>query len=199
LNRAGSDHGLDVNYEGETYGLVGVVDVGDENTSEEEMSYDETYDPPIPPLRDVRSLTIGELVPPTGARRMRGISNRGLEDDRPRESLRDRLRREHEELEQAIVMLAGQMVRRTNQLEHLERYPEQDPFPDGTRLEFTKRFPNSETEYSYLALRAGGRWHLTGARSPQNVTWDRLVNFMGLGVEEVWKIGPRGGRKKVIG
>lgn len=142
-------------------------------------------------LRDVRTLRVGDLAPdadhPAKAFRRDG------------ESLVDRLKREHAEIAEAILVLAGQLARRARQIAHMERYPAEDPFPDGTRLEFVKRFPNSEREYTYLALRAGGTWHITGQRSPQNVTWRKFVGFMGLGVETVWKIGPRGGRKRVIG
>jgi hypothetical protein len=145
-----------------------------------------------PHRRDVRALRIGDLAPAPESRRRAA--------DRPAgETLRRRLRREHAELAEAILVLAGQLSRRERQLEHLGRYPVEDPFPEGTRLEFEKRFPDSDKRYVYLALKAGNRWHITGARSPQNVGWSKLVDFWGLGVDEVWKIGPRGGRKKVIG
>ena len=124
---------------------------------------------------------------------------RRVKSSESRESLREKLRREHDEAAEAVLILAGQVARRARQLEHLERYPADDPFRDGTKLEFEKRFPGSEQRYSYLALRAAGRWHITGARSPQNVTWFEFVDFMGLGVDEVFSIGTRGGRRKVLG
>jgi hypothetical protein len=152
------------------------------------MGYLQTYDPPV---RDVRSLTIDELAPAERVRRRAG--------DKPRETLRERLVRERDELQEAVLLLSGQFTRRQRQLEHLDRYPDEDPFEDGTKLEFAKTFPTGDQEYVYLAIRAAGRWHLTGGRSPQNVTWSRFVDFMGLGVSEVFALGPRGGRKKVIG
>lgn len=191
-------------YNGKTYGLEGVVDVGDAFAGE---GYDDDAGSVLgstlgsafygvgsfrrTPKRDVRGLTVEQLAPSERVRTRRG--------ERSTETLRERLRRERDEVESAILILAGQLTRRQNQLEHLERYPEEDPFTDGTKLEFEKTFPGSEQRYAYLALRAAGRWHLTGQRSPQNVTWEHLVEFMGLGVDEVFTLGPRGGRKKVIG
>lgn len=142
-------------------------------------------------LRDVRTLKIGDLAP--------DADHRTKAYRREGEGLVARLKREHAEIAEAILVLAGQLARRARQIEHMDRYPAEDPFPEGTRLEFKKRYPGSDQEYTYLALKAGERWHLTGARSPQNVTWKKLVGFMGLGVETVYKIGPRGGRRKVIG
>lgn len=104
------------------------------------------------------------------------------------ENLRERLRREKEELETAVTQLAGKLAERTRQLEHLRRYPEDDPFTDGVILRFEKRFPTSDAWYSYVASRISGAWYLTGARSPQNISWDELVEFMGLGVDEVWQV-----------
>jgi hypothetical protein len=143
------------------------------------------------PDRNVRGLTIDELAPAERMRRRAGA--------KPPETLRQRLQREHDEAEEAILILAGHAVKRQRQLEHLGRYPAEDPFKDGTKLEFEKRYPGSDTRYTYLALRAGGWWYPTGTKSPSRATWAELVDFMGLGVDEVWTIGPRGGRKKVIG
>lgn len=141
--------------------------------------------------RNVRELRVGDLAPGDGVR-SRPFRVAG-------ESLAQRLTREKDEIAEAILVLAGQLARRERQIAHMDRYPADDPFPDGTKLEFEKRFPGSEQRYSYLALRAGGTWHVTGRRSPQNVRWSTLVEFMGLGVDTVFKIGPKGGRKKVIG
>jgi len=104
------------------------------------------------------------------------------------ENLRERLLREKEELETAVTQLAGKLAERTRQLAHLRRYPEDDPFDDGVILRFEKKFPNSDVRYSYVASRISGAWYLTGARSPQNISWDELVEFMGLGVDEVWQV-----------
>jgi len=105
-------------------------------------------------------------------------------------NLRERLRREKEELEIAVTQLTGKLAERTRQLEHLRRYPDDDPFADGAILRFEKKFPTGDTRYSYVAIRISGAWYLTGARSPQGIAWawDELVEFMGLGVDEVWQV-----------
>lgn len=175
-------------YQGEAY-FQGVDTGFDGDVSDALRFIDEHYTG----LRDVRTLKIGDLVP-DGDRRSREAPYR-----REGESLVDRLKREHAELAEAILVLAGQLARRARQIEHMDRYPAEDPFADGATLEFEKRFPGSDKPYRYVAIKAGDRWHITGQRSPQNVTWKKLVGFMGLGVETVYKIGPRGGRRKVIG
>lgn len=115
------------------------------------------------------------------------------------ENLRQRLTRERAELELAVAAIASQLARRTDQLAHLDRYPAADPFENGDILQFEKTFPSGDASYTYVAHKAGERWYLTGSRAPQGITWDELVSFMGLGVAEVWKVGGKGGRKKVIG
>lgn len=117
----------------------------------------------------------------------------------PGETLRDRLVRERDDLEAGLAVVARQLARRTEQIAHLDRYPAKDPFADGMTLEFIKTFPGGEREYTYVARRIEDVWYLTGERSPQGVDWPALVEFMGLGVAEVYQIGGRGGRHKVIG
>ena len=95
-------------------------------------------------------------------------------------------------------LLAMKLMRRREQLALLEIWPDEDPFEDGTTLEFVKVFPNSTKEYPYRALRADGLWYLTGERSPNRITWEAFVNWAGVGVTEVYKIGV-GRRTKVIG
>lgn len=118
---------------------------------------------------------------------------------RPGEALRDRLVRERDSLEAGLAAVAVQLARRNEQIAHLDRYPAEDPFADATTLEFVKRFPNSDREYTYVARRIDGLWYLTGGRSPQAVDWPGLVEFMGLGVDQVFQLGGRGGRRKVLG
>lgn len=119
------------------------------------------------------------------------------------ETLRQRLTRERDDLEAAVAALAAKLARRTAQLEHLDRFPNVDPFADGDVLEFERTFPGSDQAYRYVALRAEGRWFLTGQRAPQNCSWDRFVAFMGLGVAAVYKIADASGRSvrrtKVLG
>lgn len=126
-------------------------------------------------------------------------SSEGVVPHSARPPLRDRLKAERDALEDALDVLAQRLARKSDQLAQLARWPDEDPFEDGDRLEFTKVFPNSDRAYTYLALKAGGFFYITGARSPQGVTWAEFVEWCGLGVETVWKIGGKGGRRKVIG
>lgn len=116
-----------------------------------------------------------------------------------RRPLAERIAAERDALEEMMETIAQRYARKTAQLKQLERWPDEDPFEDGDRLEFTKTFPNSDRSYTYLALKADGLFHITGARSPQGVTWPEFVEWCGLGVETVWKIGGKGGRRRVVG
>jgi|SRR5688572_158872 len=156
---------------------------------------------PAPPTRNVLALRVGDLLSPqTRAHRRRAPLV--INGETIKETFRERLERESRELETAVTQLAGQLARRTEQLEHLNRFPVEDPFQNGDTIQFEKSFPNSpSTYYSYAAHRAVDRWFVTGDRSPNNITWDELVSWMGLGVNTVWLM-PRtasGRRKKVIG
>ncbi len=104
------------------------------------------------------------------------------------ETLREKLQREKDELEEAIRSLAAQHSRRDAQLAELDRYPAEDPFKDGDSLKFTKRYPDGR-EYTYMALRADARWFVTGSRGPQGVEWAKFTEWLGLGVTDVVKIG----------
>lgn len=106
----------------------------------------------------------------------------------PHEKLADRLHRERDELALAVAVLTEKLTRREHQLTRLARYPVDDPCVDGAILRFEKRFPRSEQRYTYVAARINGRWFTTGKRSPQGITWGELVEFMGLGVDEVWHV-----------
>jgi hypothetical protein len=151
---------------------------------------------PTAPTRDVRSLRVSDLVPTQrGHHRRLPII---LDGEPVNETLRERLARETEELENAASLIMRQLAKRTAQLEHLKRFPADDPCVDGDILQFVKKFPTGEQEYSYVAHRADGLWYLTGGRSPQGLTWDAFVNWMGLGVSEVFRLR-RGSPKKVIG
>ena len=153
----------------------------------------------LPATRDIGDLTVNELV-----RRWRDIPSHRrkplvLGGKVVKETLRQKLTRELTELETAIVALATQRAHREAQLEKLKIFPNEDPFTDGTILMFEKNFPsNPDAKYTFSAVRAGGLWHVTGNRSPNEATWEHLVNWMGLGVDEVWKVD-QNGRTKVIG
>lgn len=165
------------------------------------MGYDDDYRPPrrfrlgegAQPVhieRDVNSITLGELL----------ATSRDLPHTRRvnRAPLRERLAADADAIEAAIELLALKLARRRAQLRTLEIWPDEDPFENGTHLEFVKVFPNSDKEYPYAALRANDRWFLTGERSPNNITWAQFVDWCGVGVTEVHKVGA-GRRTKVIG
>ena len=150
----------------------------------------------LPETRDVGKMTIDELVRrwstmPSHVRKQLSAGKK--------ETLREKLTREAAELETAIVALATQRAHREAQLEKLKIFPEEDPFENGTFLVFEKNFPsNPDQRYTFVAHRAGGLWYATGRRAPQGVTWEHFVNWMGLGVDEVFQMGDNG-RTKVIG
>lgn len=151
--------------------------------------------------RNVLDMRIKDFVP-SDKRSHRRREPVVIDGEPVRETLRQRLERESRELEVAVTQLANQLAKRTAQLEHLNRFPAVDPFEDDTTLQFEKSFPGTpDTAYSYVAHRVDGRWYLTGARSPQNLTWDAFVSWMGLGVTTVYQLNPtaRSGRKRVIG
>lgn len=96
-----------------------------------------------------------------------------LMGDRTMETRRSQLDREilrhREKLERAEALR-----------EQLESVPDTDPFPDGMVLVFDARFAGSERTYSYAALRATGRWFLTGTREASGVgglAWAELVDW----------------------
>lgn len=148
-------------------------------------------------IRDVGTMTVNDLV-----RRWSDMPShvrKQLTADK-KETLRAKLTREAAELEVAIVALAAQRAHREAQLEKLKMFPEEDPFGDGTFLTFEKNFPsNPDQKYTYMATRAGGLWYVTGKKTPQGVTWEHFVNWMGLGVDEIFRIDQNNGRVKVIG
>lgn len=149
---------------------------------------------------DVRHNLPGAVVRVTPSRAAQSLIESTIGERAPRrERLRDRLKRERDELEAALAAVAQRMARRDEQLAHLARFPDEDPFEDGVILHFEKTFPGSDRSYSYVTHRVNGLYYLTGARSPQGVVWVELVDFMGLGVDEVYRVGVRGGRRKVIG
>jgi hypothetical protein len=151
----------------------------------------------VPGIRDITALSVGELLAMN--RRHTRRTPVVIDGESVKETLRERLVRESRELETAVTALAGQLNRRTEQLEHLKRFPDEDPFDDGDVLSFDKKFPNGDQRYSYVAHRVDDLWYVTGKRSPQGIPWDALVDWMGLGVAEIFKLSPRGGATKVIG
>jgi hypothetical protein len=145
------------------------------------------------PRRDVRALTLGELARSSHdmPHRKRVLVIEGVEIV---ETLEQRLVREAEELEEAIEALAGKLARRRKQIAQVQRYPKTDPFEDGQTIEFDKVFPGTpERPYPYSARRAEGLWYVTGARSPQGVSWVEFIEWLGVGVEQIYAF--KGGRR----
>lgn len=52
------------------------------------------------------------------------------------------------------------------------------PAPSGTMIQFSKRFLRNGPTYQYVAVEVNGRWYLSGAASPQCITWARLADFI---------------------
>jgi len=64
----------------------------------------------------------------------------------------------------------------------IEQFGE-DTHPEGTVLKFIKLFEGTDRAYTYLALKAGSRWHLSGTRTTnQTVSWEELVQFLVRGI-----------------
>lgn len=58
--------------------------------------------------------------------------------------------------------------------------------PTGTVVLFYRNFDTSDTLYEYAALRcSNGLWHVTGAKSPQGVTWRALALWLVAGDQPV--------------
>jgi hypothetical protein len=77
---------------------------------------------------------------------------------------------------------AADMLRKA---EILRTVPQSDAFPDGTVLQFSKTFISQGTapsvsSYDYAAIKAGGLWHVTGDKSPNNIFWGALTYFIGI-------------------
>jgi len=97
---------------------------------------------------------------------------RALMGDRTMETRRSQLDREiqrhREKLERAKALR-----------EQLAGVPDTDPFPDGMVLVFDARYLPDGPTYSYAALRAAGKWYMTGGRAVQGhgLTWAELVDW----------------------
>lgn len=147
--------------------------------------------------RDVAGLRIAELTQRSADLPHRRREPTVINGEPVKEMLRERLQRETDELVKTAAMITDQLSRRASQLEHLQRFPEEDPFKDGRVLRFEKTFPHSaQQKYSYTASKINSLWYVSGGRSPQGVSWDEFVNWMGLGVDEMFCV--KSG-KKVIG
>lgn len=93
--------------------------------------------------------------------------------------------RKLEELNGLLVaadLLEKRITKVTNQIKILDGFPTEDPYDNGTVLSFKRNFPNGTKVYDYSATKANDVWYVTGDRSPNGVTWDNFVNWIGLGL-----------------
>lgn len=73
-------------------------------------------------------------------------------------------------IESRIASLEGELA-------ELEKFGD-DVYFDGDVLIFRIRFANSEQKYNYAAIKAAGRWFITGGRNEGSyLSWDDLVTF----------------------
>jgi hypothetical protein len=64
------------------------------------------------------------------------------------------------------------------EIAELEAKPTLSPPPFNATITFYKQFEIGGKNYRYAALYADGYWYLTGAYSPQRITWDELADFI---------------------
>lgn len=86
-----------------------------------------------------------------------------------------------------IDRLQSQIDSLQRELARISSLPEDD-FEDHAVIMFEKKFGGSPAVYTYVALKAGRRWHLTGkAGNVGPKTWDELCEFIGdFDLADVW-------------
>lgn len=72
---------------------------------------------------------------------------------------------------QEVVKLVGVM------LDDIDSWPS-EPENDGAVVTFSRKFTPRGQIYSYAAIRAVGKWYVTGS-STEPFTWDELMDWMG--------------------
>lgn len=146
---------------------------------------DQPFTDPAQLQRDVYTLSVAELVGVDARNRRQRVTRLTVEGGGT-ETLRQRINRERQELTDAITAIAAQLSRRTSQLTQLDAFPADDPCENGDTLRFEMTFPSSpDKAYSYAAIRIEGMFYVSGARSPQGVTWSEFVDWCGLGVRSI--------------
>lgn len=84
--------------------------------------------------------------------------------------------------ERLLEATQAEVARLLERAEEIRNRPEDD-FENGTVLVWTQRGGSTGVRYTYAALKVGGRWYITGPRSPQNgIFWPRLLNLIETGV-----------------
>lgn len=87
---------------------------------------------------------------------------------------KNRLSREVEQLERRLALM--------------RKFALEDPYEDGDVLAFIRRLGGKD--YQYAALRAAGRWWITGVKERSWRSWDDLVAWLTDGklVGDVWHV-----------
>lgn len=89
-------------------------------------------------------------------------------------SRKEALREEIEELERAAEL---ELARKRRELERLENLPDFGALVDGTVVAFTVTYGRSRP-YVVVGYKTGGKWYLTGERSPNGVDSEELANWL---------------------
>lgn len=74
--------------------------------------------------------------------------------------------------------LERQLAAITDQLDRLDSFPPEDPYRDGQALRFKWQSPTSGRLFTYVTLRAGGKWYTTGRESLYARPWPTLVEWL---------------------
>lgn len=137
---------------------------------------------------------VSQYAPGYGPGITKALDN--LKPARSEGTLKERKLKELNGLLAAAQLLEERITKVTLQVETLTRFPEEDPYPDGVTLEFTRNFPNGKKTYDYAARRIQGLWYCTGTKSPQAATWNEFINWLGLGLVGELEVVKRPARRK---
>lgn len=101
---------------------------------------------------------------------------------------RDDLDYEEEGTVSKRTALEGQLDRILTEIDKLTIIGD-DVYEDDTVLLIKYRHTPSSDEYSYVALKVGGRWYVTGYQNEGPRSWDRLIEFFHHGeITEMWQV-----------
>jgi hypothetical protein len=82
-----------------------------------------------------------------------------------------------DELERDEAALRRRIERKERYLETLEAMPEFDLMADGSIVTMTVTYGTSRP-YPVVAYNGGGKWFLTGDKSPNGITGDELAEWL---------------------
>lgn len=80
-------------------------------------------------------------------------------------------------LESKKAELRNEISRRERELEKLESLPDFGAMPDGTVAGMAVRLSRSRP-YTYIGLKTGKRWYLTGRTGPNGLSSDKLADWL---------------------